>query len=70
MLFRSAKKKDRSTNYGKVDLVSVSEAKKEIYLMELKTYSSEETLLRCVCECYTYWKQIDHNKLANEIALK
>ena len=50
--------------------MSVSEAKKEIYLMELKTYSSEETLLRCVCECYTYWKQIDHNKLANEIALK
>lgn len=66
----SAKKKDKSTNYGKVDLVSVSEAKKEIYLMELKTYSSEETLLRCVCECYTYWKQIDHKKLANEIALK
>lgn len=66
----SAKKKDKATNYGKIDLVSVSEAKKEIYLMELKTYSSEETLLRCVCECYTYWKQIDHNKLANEIALK
>lgn len=66
----SAKKKDKTTNYGKIDLVSVSEAKKEIYLMELKTYSSEETLLRCVCECYTYWKQIDHNKLANEIALK
>ena len=66
----SAKKKDKATNYGKIDLVSVSEAKKEIYLMELKTYSSEETLLRCVCECYTYWKQTDHNKLANEIALK
>ena len=65
----STKKKDKSTNYGKVDLVSVSEEKKEIYIMELKTYSSEETLLRCVCECYTYWKQIDHKKLAKEISL-
>lgn len=65
----STKKKDKSTNYGKIDLVSVSEEKKEIYIMELKTYSSEETLLRCVCECYTYWKQIDHKKLAREISL-
>ncbi len=66
----STKKKDKSTNYGKVDLVSVSEEKKEIYIMELKTYSSEETLLRCVCECYTYWKQIEHTKLKEEITNK
>lgn len=62
------------TNYGKVDLVALSEEKKEIYLMELKRHHSkknqDETLLRCVCECYTYWKQICHQKLALEIALK
>ena len=65
-----AKKTDKSTNYGKVDLVSVSEKMREIYLMELKTYGSSETLIRCVCECYTYWKQIYHDVLAQEVAYK
>ena len=49
--------------------MAVSDKKKEIYLMELKKCESNETLLRCVCECYTYYKQICHKKLAKEISL-
>ena len=45
----------QSEHIGKIDLVSISHKGKKIYLMELKKYASKETLLRCVCECYTYW---------------
>ena len=67
------KNKDKKTRKpGKVDLVALSEDKKEIYLMELKKHNAQnnndESLLRCVCECYTYWKQICHHMLTTEIA--
>ena len=42
-----ALREDEDTNYGKVDLIALSEDKKEIYLMELKRHhcDSDETLL-------------------------
>lgn len=76
---KDSKKEKEDINYkkeqkpGKVDLVAVSDEKKEIYLLELKKHhtkkNQDESLLRCVCECYTYWKQICHKKLAKEISL-
>ena len=53
---------------GKIDLVSISRKNHKVLLMELKKYSSDETLLRCVSEIYTYYKQIDADKLKEEIA--
>ena len=53
---------------GKIDLVAISRENHKILLMELKKYSSDETLLRCVSEIYTYYKQIDADKLKEEIA--
>ena len=57
-----------SDNTGKIDLISVSAKNKEIYLLELKRKSNEETLLRAVCEIYTYYKQIKKENLVNELA--
>ena len=53
---------------GKIDLVAISHENGKILLMELKKYSSDETLLRCVSEIYTYYKQIDAKRLKKEIS--
>ena len=53
---------------GKIDLVAISHKNHKVLLMELKKYSSDETLLRCVSEIYTYYKQIDSVRLITEIA--
>ena len=53
---------------GKIDLIAASCEREEIYLMELKKYDSKETLLRCVAEIYTYYKQIEEEKLKKEVA--
>lgn len=53
---------------GKIDLVAISYENHKVLLMELKKYSSDETLLRCVSEIYTYYKQIDAEKLKEEIS--
>ena len=57
-------------NLGKIDLVSVSSKEKEIYIMELKKFDSDETLLRCASEIYTYYSQIDRERLVNEVKNK
>lgn len=48
---------------GKIDLLSVSDDAKCVYLLELKKNDSHESLLRCVLEAYTYSKQVDGVKL-------
>lgn len=53
---------------GKIDLVAISHEKRKVLLMELKKYSSDETLIRCVSEIYTYYKQINEKQLKDEIA--
>lgn len=53
---------------GKIDLVAISHKNHKVLLMELKKHSSDETLLRCVSEIYTYYKQIDSEKLKKEIS--
>jgi len=47
--------------YGKVDLLS--EINNDLILIELKANNNSETLLRCVLEIYTYYKQLDLDKL-------
>lgn len=61
--------KNKTKGIGKIDLVAVSHRKKKIYLMELKRHSNvQESLLRCVAESYTYYRQIDKGELAKQVA--
>lgn len=61
---------NKQENLGKIDLVSVSSKDKLIYIMELKKFDSDETLLRCVAEIYTYYSQIDKKGLTAEVVDK
>lgn len=55
---------------GIIDLVSVEPERKEVYLMKLKTPDSTDSLLSCIAEIYTYFKQVNKVKLTKEIGLK
>ncbi|WP_051200666.1 hypothetical protein [Butyrivibrio sp. XPD2002] len=46
---------------GKIDLLSVNED--IMYILELKKPDNRETMLRCILECYTYYKIVDQNNL-------
>ena len=59
----------KDEHLGKIDLIAISHKNKKIFLMELKKYASKETLLRCAAESYTYYKQIDKARLAEEIKI-
>ena len=61
-------KTDENQHIGKIDLIYVSKYNQTIYLTEYKRYDNPESLLRCVTEIYTYYKQIDKLRLAQEIA--
>lgn len=54
--------------YGEIDLLSVNEDEKIVYLLELKKKESKapETMLRCVLESYTYYKIVDRDSLLKE----
>ena len=54
-------------NAGKIDLLSVKDDK--LYVLELKKEDSEETMLRCVLEGYTYLKTVDLQKLISNFGL-
>lgn len=56
------KSTQKDTGVGKIDLVAFDKNSQSVYLLELKKRDSSETLLRCVLEIYTYWKQLDHEK--------
>jgi hypothetical protein len=49
---------------GKIDLLS--QQGDTLIILELKKEHSQETLLRCVLEAATYWRQIDKQKLLGE----
>jgi hypothetical protein len=49
---------------GKIDLLSWDEESQSLFVIEFKLRKSPETLLRCVLEAYTYWKTVNHEKLA------
>lgn len=51
-------KKDKA---GKIDLLA--DDGKQLIILELKRPDSKETMLRCVMECYTYLKTVNHKDL-------
>lgn len=48
---------------GKFDLLSYNEKNNTVYILELKKPDSDETMLRCVLEGYTYLQTINKEKL-------
>ena len=54
---------------GKIDLLAYNEEEKILRILELKKPDSEETMLRCVLEAYTYLKVVDKVKLLKDFGL-
>ena len=54
---------------GKIDLLAYNESQKTLRILELKKPDSEETMLRCVLEAYTYLKVVDKAKLLKDFGL-
>lgn len=54
---------------GKIDLLAYAEKENVLYVLELKKSDSKETLLRCIMEIYTYYKQINGDKLLKDYSL-
>jgi len=54
--------------YGEIDLLSVNDKEKTVYLLELKRKNAKasETLLKCVLEAFTYYKIVDRENLLKE----
>jgi len=52
---------------GKIDIIAYNGS--DVTLLELKAKNSSETLLRCVLEIFTYWKQLDHQKFLYDFGL-
>ena len=55
---------EENKGLGKIDLLAWDG--NCLIILELKKPDSTETLLRCVLEAYTYWKTVDHKKLAQD----
>lgn len=62
-------KNTRNNLAGKIDLISFSESNGILYLLEFKKPDSKETLLRCILEAYTYYKQVNCSKLLKDFGL-
>lgn len=62
------KNTNSDTGVGKIDLVSYNKKTKVLYILELKKPDSQETLLRCILQAYTYWRTIDIKKLIADFA--
>lgn len=56
--YQTPLKREKSDSYGKIDLLSYNEKDNLISIVELKYRPSvsDETLLRCILESYTYYK--------------
>lgn len=65
--YQTPLKSKRTDTAGKVDLLAYDG--KTLRLLELKKPDSEETMLRCVLEGYTYLKTADTAKLLNNFTL-
>lgn len=61
------KGKQSDKNVGKIDLISNNG--NNVYLLELKREDNTESILRCVLEIYTYYKQLQHNKFLTDFYL-
>lgn len=58
------KRSAKDEGVGKIDLVSLNGCK--LYVIELKIDTSEETLLRCAMEVFTYCRQANREQLMKD----
>lgn len=63
--YQTPLKKTKDDSYGKIDLLGYNSKDKCCSIIELKyrPSGSDETLLRCVLEAYTYYKLFDLNQI-------
>lgn len=63
--YQTPLKKVRSNSYGKIDILGYNSKDKCYSIIELKyrPSGSDETILRCVLEAYTYYKLFDLNQI-------
>lgn len=54
---------------GKIDLLSRNNKTKCVYILELKREGSEESMLRCVLEAYTYLRTVSKEKLFEDFGI-
>ena len=67
--YQTPLKNIRVDKAGKIDLLAYNEEEKILRILELKKPDSEETMLRCVLEAYTYLKVVDKAKLLKDFGL-
>ena len=69
--YQTPLKNIRADKAGKIDLLAYNEKEnpKTLRILELKKPDSEETMLRCVLEAYTYLKVVDKDKLLKDFGL-
>ena len=67
--YQTPLKETRNDSYGKIDLLGYNNADECYSVIELKyrPSGSEETLLRCVLEAYTYYKLLDLKQIESEV---
>ena len=67
--YQTPLKKKKSDSYGKIDLLSYNEKDNLISIVELKYRPSvsDETLLRCILEAYTYYKLLALNQVKQKL---
>lgn len=65
--YQTPLKNKRTDEAGKIDLLSVKD--NIVYILELKKADSEETMLRCVLEGYTYLQTLNKKKLLSDFGL-
>lgn len=65
--YQTPLKAKRSDEAGKIDLLAYDGT--SLHILELKKPGSEETMLRCVLEGYTYLKTVDAERLLSDFML-
>ena len=65
--YQTPLKNKRFDEAGKIDLLAYDGT--TLRILELKKPDSDETMLRCVLEGYTYWKTVDKAKLLADFTL-
>lgn len=67
--YQTPLKNEMSDSYGKIDLLSYNEKDNLISIVELKYRPSvsDETLLRCILEAYTYYKLLTLNQVKQKL---
>ena len=67
--YQTPLKETQNDSYGKIDLLGYNQDDKCYSVIELKyrPSGSEETLLRCVLEAYTYYKLLDLKQIKSDV---